>query len=206
MKEREQFLSPVIMAIRFGIVGLAFLTPLFFLPVTREFYQFNKQVLVVGVAAILLVLWGVRMGIEGKMRIVRTPLDIPLLLFALVFILATVFSVDRYISIAGFYPRFHGGLVSALSYIVIYFVTVSNLDKQSRDWTVWAFIASSTILALASIAHFFGYFVISADYAKSRSWTPIGNPANLSLYLSLVIPLTLGVLVTIKNRTFQTIL
>lgn len=206
MKEREQFLSPVITAIRFGIVGLAFLTPLFFLPITSEFYQFNKQVLVVGVASILLVLWGVRMGIEGKMRITRTPLDIPLLLFALVFILATIFSVDRYISIAGFYPRFHGGLVSAIAYIVIYFVAVSNLDKQSRDWTVWSFIASSTILALASIAHFFGYFVISADYAKSRSWTPIGNPGNLSLYLALVLPLTLGLLVTIKNRTFQTIL
>ncbi len=146
------------------------------------------------------------MGIEGKMRIVRTSFDIPLLLFGLAFILATVFSVDRYVSIAGFYPRFHGSLVSALAYIVAYFVAVSNLDKQSRDWTIWSFIASGTTLALASIAHFFGYYIISADYAKSRSWTPIGNSANLSLYLALIIPLALGVMVTIKNRTFQTIL
>jgi len=205
MKEKEQFLNPIITAIRFGIVGLAFLTPLFFLPITSEFYQFNKLALVVMVASILLILWGVRMGIEGKMRIVRTPLDVPLLLFAVVFILATVFSVDRYVSIAGFYLRFHGGLVSVLAYIVIYFVAVSNLDKQSRDWTIWSFIASSTILALASIAHFFGYFVIPADYAKSRSWTPIGNSASLTLYLALVLPLVLGVMLSIKNRTLQTL-
>src|SRR3990167_2526794 len=102
---KEQFLNPINTAIRFGIVALAFLTPLFFLPITSEFYQFNKQALVVVATSILLVLWGVKMGIEGKMRIVRTPIDLPLLLFALAVILSTIFSVDRYVSIAGFYPR-----------------------------------------------------------------------------------------------------
>lgn len=203
MSDKESFLSPVITGIRFGIVVLAFLTPLFFLPITSEFYQFNKQALVVGITSILLVLWGVRMGVEGKMRITRTPLDIPLLIFALAIILATIFSVDRYVSIAGFYPRFHGSLVSTIAYIVLYFVAASNLDRQSRTWVVWAFIGSAVVLALASIAHFFGYYIVTADYGKSRSWTPIGNPANLSLYLALVLPLALGSLVTTKNKSLQ---
>src|SRR3989304_3760843 len=132
MKERETFLGPINGAIRFGIVGLAFLTPLFFLPITSEFYQFNKQVLVVGVTAILLILWGVKVGIEGKMRITRTSIDVAIILFGIAFILAAIFSVDRYISIAGFYPRFHGSLVSPLSYFVLFFFAASKRDKQAR--------------------------------------------------------------------------
>lgn len=205
MKDKDQYLGPVIGLIRFGIVGLAALTPLFFLPITSEFYQFNKQVLLVVVTAVLLVIWGVRMGIEGKVRIVRTPLDIPMLIFGLAFILATIFSVDRYISIAGFYPRFHGSLVSALAYIVLYFVAVSNLDGQSRKWLVWAFLGSGVVLAIQAIASFFGYPLFSADYAKGRAWSPIGNPATLSLYLALVLPIVLGLIVTTKNRSLQTI-
>src|SRR3990172_2947171 len=203
MKEGETFLGPVNTAIRFGIVGLAFLTPLFFLPITSEFYQFNKQVLVVGAAAILLILWGVKVGIEGKMRITRTSVDIAIILFGIAFVLAAVFSVDRYISIAGFYPRFHGSLVSALSYIVLFFVAVSNLDKQAREWVMWALVGSGVVLAVLSVANFFGYSLVQTDYGKIRSWTPIGNSANLSLYLALVLPLALGVFAAAKNRTVQ---
>lgn len=205
MKDKDQYLGPVIGLIRFGIVGLAFLTPLFFLPITSEFYQFNKQVLLVVVTSLLLVLWGVRMGLEGKVRIVRTPLDLPLILFGVAFILATIFSVDRYVSIAGFYPRFHGGLVSALAYIFVYFIAVSNLDNQSRKWLTWAFVASGVVLALQCIVNFFGYSVLSADWAKARTWNPIGNAATLSLYLALVLPIALGSIVTTKNRSLQTI-
>ncbi len=203
MKERETFLGPINTAIRFGIVGLAFLTPLFFLPITSEFYQFNKQVLVVGAAAILLILWGVKVGIEGKMRITRTSIDIALILFGIAFVLAAVFSVDRYISIAGFYPRFHGSLVSTLAYIVLFFVAVSNIDKQTREWVIWALIGSGVVLAILSVANFFGYSLVQTDYGKIRSWTPIGNPANLSLYLALVLPLALGAFAAAKNRTVQ---
>lgn len=203
MKDRETFLAPVNAAIRFGIVGLAFLTPLFFLPITSEFYQFNKQVLVVGVTAILLILWGVKMGIEGKMRVTRTPVDIAIIIFGIAFILAAFFSVDRYVSLAGFYPRFHGSLVSALAYIVLFFVAVSNLDKQARGWVVWALVGSGVVLAVMSIASFFGYSIVQADYSKARGWTPIGNPANLSLYLALVLPVALGAFAAAKNRTLQ---
>lgn len=202
---KDQLATPVTLAIRLGIVGIAFLTPLFFLPITSEFYQFNKQILVIIVAAILLILWGIRMGVEGKMRIVRSPLDLPMLAFALAFLLAAIFSVDRYVSLAGFYPRFHGSLVSALAYVSIFFVAVSNLDKQSRVWVVWAFIGSGALLALLGVAHFFGYYIITASYAKVRTWTPIGNSANLSLYLALVLPLALGAAITTKNRTLQTL-
>lgn len=203
MKDRETFLGPVNAAIRFGIVGLAFLTPLFFLPVTSEFYQFNKQVLVVVVTSILLILWGVKMGIEGKMRITRTPVDVAIILFGIAFILAAIFSVDRYVSIAGFYPRFHGSLVSALAYIVLFFVAVSNLDKQAREWAMWALIGSGFVLSILSIANFFGYSLLQTDYGKLRTWTPIGNPANLSLFLALVLPLAVGAVATAKNRTLQ---
>ena len=200
---KDQLINPINTAIRIGIVGLAFLVPLFFIPATSEFYQFNKQFLVLGVTALLLVLWGVKMGLEGKMRIVRTPLDLPLLLLALAYILATIFSVDRYVSIAGFYPRFHGSLISVLAYVALYFIAVSNIDKKWREYVVWAFIASGAVAAIFGIMNFFGFHPLFGKYAESRSWTPLGNISSLNLYLALVIPLTLGTMLTVKNRSLQ---
>jgi tetratricopeptide (TPR) repeat protein len=86
---------------------------------------------------------------------------------------------------------------------VLFFVAVSNLDKQAREWVVWALVAGATILALLGITNFFGYSLVQTDYGKLRNWTPVGNPANLSLYLALVLPLALGVVATAKNRTLQ---
>ncbi len=204
---RQQIVNLSNAVIYYGLILLAFLTPLFFLPTTSEFYEFNKQTLLVGTAAFLLLIWGVKMVAQRKFLVTRTPLDLPLIIFAIVYVLATIFSTDRFVSLAGFYPRFWGSTVSILSLIILYFVAVSNL--RSRTLVTNALLAAvigTVVAALLNILHFFGLYVFSEAWAQNRSWTPLASVNNLAFLISLVIPLTIGLLIYFKETTIRAFL
>ena len=77
------------------LVVLAFLVPLFFLPFTSEFYEFNKNMLLIVSAFILLVLWLLKMALERKITFRKTVLDLPVLILAGVFILSSFFNAPN---------------------------------------------------------------------------------------------------------------
>src|SRR3990167_3920546 len=85
-------------AISVYFVALAFVTPLFFGTWTSELFDFNKTVLIVFSAAVLLILWLSRMTLEGHIRFRKTGLDIPLLILMLVLIASAFFSLNRLLS------------------------------------------------------------------------------------------------------------
>src|SRR5581483_374587 len=89
-------------------VVLAFLLPLFFLPITSEFYEFNKQILLIFSTIILTVAWFGRMWARRELRFVRTPLDLPVVLFGLVCLVTTILSVNTTVSVLGHFGRFNG--------------------------------------------------------------------------------------------------
>ncbi len=108
------------------------LTPLLFTFVNVELFEFNKMLFVYAAALLALGLWMLRMILAKRIIFRRTPLDIPLLLFLGGQLLALLFSLDLRTSFLGYYTRFHGGLLSWLSYAVLYWVAVSTLRR--RDW------------------------------------------------------------------------
>ena len=103
--------------IKYPVYLLVFLLPLFFLPFTFEALEFNKQYLLFFLVSLAFLAWLIKMVVKEKeIRVRRTFLDIPVLLFMLVAILATVFSVDKWASLMGFYGRFHPSLIGTLSF------------------------------------------------------------------------------------------
>src|SRR3989304_7142316 len=127
MKENIAVLSTKV--IQIGLVLLAFLVPIFFLPTTSEFYNFNKTVLLTVGAFFLFFVWGVRMVAERRVKMTRTSLDIPLLIFIAVYIVASIFSIDPVISFLGWHPVFFGSLPSVAAVIMLYFLATSHLDS-----------------------------------------------------------------------------
>jgi tetratricopeptide (TPR) repeat protein len=197
MKENVALISTKI--IQIGLLLLAFLTPIFFLSTTSEFYSFNKTTLLVVGAFFLFFVWGVKMVAEQKVRITRTPLDIPLLVLLLVFILASIFSVDQVISIYGWHPTFFGSLPSLAAIIMLYFLAASHLNSGYRVATYIALAASASTLAVVGLAYYFGHPLLSYPWAQSRSWTPAGDLDKLVFLLSIAIPLTISLALSMKE-------
>ena len=73
------------------------------------------------------------MILAGRIILRWTPLDIPILLFLLSQVVSTIYSIDPHISWFGWYGRFNGGLVSTISYTVLYYAFVANISENSEN-------------------------------------------------------------------------
>ena len=113
--------------IKASIYLLVFLLPLFFLPFSVEFFEFNKQYLLYFLVSLAFFSWLAKMVlIDKEIRFRRSPLDIPVLAFLAVAVLSAIFSIDKNSSLFGFYGRFSDGLLTLISFGILYFLLTNN--------------------------------------------------------------------------------
>lgn len=198
--------------IEYTFYVLFFLVPLIWLPVTNELFEFNKMILVYFGAAIVSTVWLYKSASEGKFVYKRTPLDVPIFLFLFANIAATVFSIDQHTSIFGYYSRFNGGLLSTISYIILYYALATFFDKKKLFNLLKILLISSTFVAIYGILQhptpFFrnadgSFRGIDAGYwqqnAQARVFSTLGHPNWLAAFLAMVMPFGFFFLIFSKN-------
>jgi hypothetical protein len=85
------------------VLGVAlFAFPLIFSSLTTDAFVLPKQLLLGGAVLVSLLLFGVRMVTEGKVRLRTTPFDLPLLLFTVVAFISSYLAVNRYDALINF--------------------------------------------------------------------------------------------------------
>ena len=178
-------------AIAILLLLVAGLTPLLFFNQLTEFFEMPKLVMLIAVTILVYGLWIFSCIIKGKVAITRTPLDIPLLLLLGVILLSTFLSNSHYAAIFGSLPKVHGSAVSWVTYILLYFVTVSNLKSVSQVRTLLYVLNGSAVLtALVTLLAFFHVF-LPYDFAQAVNFTPTGSSFSTVAFLLLMLPLPL---------------
>ncbi len=208
--------------IKYSFYLLFLLVPLAFTNNTSELFEFNKMWVTFGFTIIITAAWAVKMAIKRKFFVQRTPLDIPILLFLFSQIVSTIFSLDVHTSLWGYYSRFNGGLLSIISYIILYYAFASNLLtlKMAKKLLVLG-LASGAVVALWGLPSHFGYdptcllfrgsFDVSCwttDFQpKIRIFSTLGQPNWLAAYLGILIPLSLALAISeFKNKISKKLL
>ncbi|MDP3994772.1 MAG: O-antigen ligase family protein, partial [bacterium] len=170
---------------------LFFFTPLALWPFTSELFEFNKMVLVYVLTTLITGTWIIRMVLEKKIIFRRTILDIPLICFLVTSLLSTIFSIDPRTSIFGYYSRFNGGLLSAISYTLLYWAYVSNMDQKKTLSVIRYTLLAAVLVCIYGILEHFG---IDKDLwvqdVQNRIFSTLGQPNWLAAYLVALIPLT----------------
>ncbi|MCR4306050.1 MAG: O-antigen ligase family protein [Candidatus Daviesbacteria bacterium] len=178
---------------------LFFLTPLVWSSSNHELFEYNKMILTYGLTVIIVGAWVLKTIHEKRLTIKRTPLDIPLLLFLGANILSTIFSIDPHTSIWGYYSRSNGGLLSIITYILLYFAFVSNMDFEKVKLTLKFGLASGFIISLWAIFEHFGVslscVILRGEFnascwiqdVQARVFATLGQPNWLAAYLSMLI-------------------
>jgi len=189
--------------IEYGFYGLVLLVPLVFTTATFELFEFPKMILVYLLTILIVVAFLVKSVVTGQLKFKRTPLDLPILLYTLSYFLATIFSMNRYTSIFGYYTRFTGGLLSLLCYIALYYVFVWEMgSKEKREKFVKALLLSSLLVSIYGILQHFG---IDKDYwvqdVQRRVFSTLGQPNWLAAYLAMILPVSIALIV--KNLKSQ---
>jgi len=134
---------------------------------------------------------------ENKIRSVLLPFWILVILF-LIYLLATIFSLDPNFSLWGS-PLRSGGFVNLASYMI--FAILIFLILKKEDWQkIWDF--SIIIGILVSIVAIFQQFGIYSKFFIPFSFRPsgtTGNPILLALYLLLLTFLSLSFFIKSKS-------
>ncbi len=177
--------------------------PLFFMFNTEELFEFNKMVLTYFYCLVLVVLWLTRMILHRQVIFKPTKLDIPILLFVFSQLLSTLFSIHPYTSLLGYYTRFHGGLLSTLTYVAFFYAFVSNIDtRQLKNIFMSSFIAATLVGVYAVLEHFghsFSCYLVTGGTSfgvscwvqdvQNRVFATFGQPNWLAAYMITLLPL-----------------
>lgn len=189
---------------------LLFVLPFYFSFSTQELFEFNKIILVYFVTTLIAATWIMRMIQEKRVMFKRTYLDIPLLIFLFSQIISTVLSMHPRTSLLGYYSRFNGGLLSLVSYYILYYAFVSNLSTKNIKQLLYPLLISSGIISIYAILEHYGHSVScliasgGTDFGvqcwkqkvQERVFASFGQPNWLSAYTIMLVPTSLYLTIT----------
>lgn len=158
--------------------------PVAFTNLTTDFFILPKQAFVIFATLAVLILYGVKTLLLEKVRIKRTPFDLPILLVLLAFLLSSLFSAVKIDSFTNVLPVLLAGIA--------YFGVVYNAKNEK---SVLALIASllggAILLSLITVFTFFKVYIFPFDFAKNVAFTPSGSILDQALYLLFILPIGL---------------
>ena len=178
--------------IAYAFYALFIIVPLILTPWNYELFEFNKMLAVYALTIVIAGSWLIEMVRQKKLLFTRTPLDIPILLFLTSQLLSTIFSLSPHTSIWGYYSRFHGGLLSSLSYVILYYAYAQFMREKTKK-VLSLILLTGLIVALYAIAERFGIDKhVWVQDVQNRVFSTLGQPNWLAAYLVMLIPLALG--------------
>lgn len=169
------------------IAVLAFIIPLFFLPVTTEFYVFNKITLLHCFIVSLLLIWAVKIFFEQKLKLIKASLNLPVLSLMIVYLVSTFVQTPNKIASLSR----ETGLIICLG--LLYFIIVNHFKgRKSVVITMSALIVSSVVLAWLTIFAYLEVFAkVGPDWLQNKTWTPTGSPLITASFMLALLPGTL---------------
>ncbi len=178
----DLIISVSFMAIFFGI-------PVFFTGMTFQGIAFEKQLffyfwLLLGVIA-----WVSKGVLSGEMKIRRTPLDIPLVVFLGFSIVSAIFSIDRWHSFWGFFGDPSRGVVSLMALMLAYYLILSHFTPKRFQQMFHAFLISGLVVVLWSFLVILKIRFLPASIERMAPLSLIGTVSTLTTFLSVLLPL-----------------
>ncbi len=185
--------------ISFSLAAIFFGLPLFFTGLTLQGIAFDKQVFFYALILLGLVAWVSKGVIVGELKIRRTPLDIPIIAFWLIYLLATIFSVDRWHSFWGFFGDPSRGFLSATALIVSYYLISSNFTQKRFKIILTVSIISAAIVSLWSLLAVLGIKFLPDKFLRLAPISLIGSVSGLGVFLSFMLPISITALFQIQK-------
>ncbi|KKP64096.1 MAG: hypothetical protein UR60_C0029G0005 [Candidatus Moranbacteria bacterium GW2011_GWF2_34_56] len=182
-----------------SIFMIFFGVPIFFTGLTMQGIIFEKQIYFYFWVLLALISWVAKGVISGEMKIRRTPLDISILIFLAVYLLATIFSVDRWHSFMGLFGDPSRGFMNAVALFLAYYLIMSNFSLKLFRWAFGAIISSATLVIAWSTLAIFGVNFLPAKIAAYAPLSITGSLSGLGIFLAIVLPIIITAIFKISE-------
>ena len=178
--EQKNELNLYVQNISLFLLGILFMAfPVIFTTITTNPIVLPKQVLLGGVALVLLVLQAVRMFAERSVKLHRTAFDIPVLSLALVAFLSSLFAINRADALTAFIPYF-------LAILGFFLIVNIVKDKNSLLFLMSSLIIGAVLLSISATLSFFKIYILPFPGTHVQTFTPLGSMLEQEIYLVLV--------------------
>lgn len=167
--------------IQFVFGAFFILFPLVFSTATTEAFVLPKQILLGITVAFSLLLFGAKVIAIEKIKIRRTPFDLPISAFTLIALISAILAPNRADALTAFVP---------LLFSILAFFLVVNFTKTASQFH---FLLTSFLIggALSSIWTILAYFKIyplsNIALTQAQNFTPMGAQFDQAIYLVLVL-------------------
>jgi putative inorganic carbon (hco3(-)) transporter len=178
--------------------------PLFFTGLTFQGIAFEKQLYFYFWLLLALVVWAAKAVVTGEMKIRRTPLDIPILAFWLVYLVATIFSINRWTSFWGFFGDPSRGLMSVTALVIVYYILLSNFNKNILKWSVTAIVLSGALVSIWTTLGVLGIKFLPAKLMALSPLSLVGSVSGLGIFLGALLPILITVIFKIRTGADST--
>jgi len=176
-----------------------FLVPIFFLPLTSEVLDFNKTILFYILVALAAVFWFADFSTNNDKKIKKSPLSTPLIVFSIIFLVATVFSYQLKYSLLGQANYYHHSLLSIVFFLIFLFVLINTI-KEKKEIKRWLYILvfASILSSVYYLIKIFGLNILPWDFSQQISFNFFSSSIQgYAVYISLMS--LLGFVLTILN-------
>jgi hypothetical protein len=179
MEQKTEFNSYIqnISLFLLGILFMAF--PIVFTTIATNFIILPKQILLGGIAVILLILQVIKMFADKSVKFRRTSFDIPILLLAVFAFASSMFAINKADALTAFIPYFFA--------ILIFFIIVNiSKDKNSFLFLMSSLVIGAVLTSILAILSFFKAYLLPFPETHSRIFTPLGSLLEQGIYLVVV--------------------
>jgi len=186
------------------IYVLVILIPLWFLPITVNAVEFNKQALMVLLVVITLIFWLIKILSQGEIRWKSNILNVFLGIFLVICILATIFSLRGYGSLVGWPTHLSGSLINILTFLALYVLIVNNFKGLKETFgLLFAFLVSSALVTIIGLLQIWGGFIFPWDFTRVASFNTVGTANTLGIFSATVLTLIMALLFVIKRSEIK---
>ncbi len=173
--------------------------PLFLLTLTSQGIAFEKQIYFYFWSFLALASWVIKGMVVGKIEINRTPLDIPLIIFLIVYVLTTIFSVDRWHSFVGTFGDPSRGLMNVVVSVLIYYLIFSNFNLRKAKLMFGALAFSGSFIILWSVLGLLGVKFLPTALLQVLPLSLVGSVSSLTMFVVMTILVLLTTIFGLNN-------
>lgn len=186
---------------RWSVYLAVFLIPLTYLPWTVNGLDFNKQALLIVLAIVGTLAWLGKMLASRKAEWRKTPMNLLVGIYLVIYFISAWFSTNRYLSYVGDFGQEAYGGVTLVAFALLYLVTV-NTFKTSRDVkkALNLLLLGGFIVMVLAYLQVLGLRLFGGQLATSNGFNLVGSVNSLGVYGGFMLALLMGVYLMPEKR------
>jgi tetratricopeptide (TPR) repeat protein len=194
-----------------SLFALFFGLPIFFTGMTLQGLAFEKEIYFYFWLLLAVVSWVSRGVISGEMKIRKTPLDIPIVIFVVTYIVSAFTSVDRWHSFWGAFGDPSRGVLNVIALVAVYYLILSHCTTKRIHLMLSGLLASSFVVMLWSLLIISGIHFLPSSIEQRAPLSLLGSVTALMIFLAACLPIfiaTISLVQSFQNRgkSFKSIL